>query len=229
MQIRRLLKVALCVALSLTLATCETTGGDGISSKSGTRSRLVAQTDDYRRTIVEAVSVGAVVGGLATALITAAAGGSGRDVARNGLIGAAIGGAVGGIAGKDIADRKRSYVEREDSLNAVIRQARANNAKLSGMVSTATALVRQRRTEAAALKKASASQKQTLASSISADESALSAAISASEREIDQLKSLKARYNNSSAFNSQIGTAEARQRELINARRSLTDIRGQVR
>lgn len=230
MRARLLVKMAACLALSLSLTACQTAGGGGeMGSQSGQRSRLVAQTDDYRRTIVEGASLGFVVGGLGTALVTAAAGGSSRDVLRNGLIGAAIGGAVGGLAGKSVADRKQQYVAKEDSLGAVIRQARANNAKLSSMTSTAQALVRQRRSEAAALKQASDARKQGFVSSLGDDQQALSGAISASRREIDQLKSLKERYGNNASINGQIGAAEAKQRALIDARQSIGDLREQLK
>lgn len=230
MHMRFFLKILGCLALSLSLTACQTAGGAGeMGSRSGTRSRLVAQTDDYRRTIVEGVSIGVVVGGLGTALVTAAAGGSSRDVLRNGLIGAAIGGAVGGLAGKSVADRKQQYVAREDSLGAVIRQARANNAKLSSMTATAQALVRQRRSEAASLKQASEARKQGFVSSLADDQSALSSAISASRREIDQLKSLKERYGSNASLSSQIGTAQAKQKALIDARQSIGDIREGVK
>lgn len=212
---------ALCACLCL--SSCQSTGLGG--SGFGGSNRLAAQTSDYERTIAEGVSAGAVIGGFGAGIVTAATGGSSRDVARNAAIGTLIGAVVGGAGGYGVAESKRSYVRTEDRLQAVIRRARTSNAKLKQLVATADDLVRKRRAEAAALGKASRERRQALRSAITEDQGNLTDAIGAARKDIAQLRSLKGRYGGSKALDAEIGAAEARRSQLTRSQATLTGIK----
>lgn len=203
-----------CIALS----SCETSGLGGSSSA------FANQTADYRRTVSEGVQTGAVIGAVGAAAVTLISGGSGQDAARNAIIGGFIGSLIGGAAGKGVAEKKKKYVQKEDALRATIRHARSSNAKLSSLVSTASALVKKRRSEVAKLDRASASEKRALKAAITSDKRTLSQAISAAEKEIAHLKSFKNRISESGSLSSEINAAERGKQKLVQNRATLTDI-----
>lgn len=230
MYLHRISKAAMALLLSFALASCETSSGAMADGNPSTRpngaasERLAHQTADYRRTVTDGATAGAMIGALGAAAVTALSGGDGRQVARNALIGGLVGTLIGAGVGQSVAEKKKSYVRKEDDLNQVIRQARANNAKLSGMVSTANALVARRRQQASALNRANAREKVALKAAISDDKHTISDAIGAAEKEISQLKSLNSRVSGGSALNQQINAAEHGKAQLVDSRTTLIEV-----
>lgn len=237
MRLSILSKVLAITFLGFALTACQTTNMTapvmGYQSKASSQDKkrglLISQTEDYRRTIIEGVAVGAILGGLGGAVLTAATGGSEQAVVRNAMLGAALGGLAGGAIGSNVAKKKQQYVQKEDELNAKIKQARSNNAKLSKMVASANSLVRQRQADLAKLDKQNKAQRAALAREIGSDQRAISGAIAATSKEIRQLENLKNRYSNNRPIGTQLNLAQAKRKSLQNQNRKLTSIKEKLR
>lgn len=89
-----------------------------------------ASTQDGRTAQAQGTGLGALLGGGLAAGITALAGGSGDQIARNAAIGAAAGGVAGFAWGTEIAKRKARYASREAWMQAEIADAEATNRRI---------------------------------------------------------------------------------------------------
>jgi len=98
--------------------------------------RMRQQSKDFNRTIAEGVGIGILGGAAAGAGIGAAV--NSRDRGEGAIIGAIIGGVVGGIAGgmtgKYYADKKATYANEEQRLDAIIADLREQNMSLAELV-----------------------------------------------------------------------------------------------
>ncbi|MEN3794669.1 hypothetical protein [Fulvimarina sp. MAC3] len=215
-------RAALAICACLALSGCQSTGfGAG---GSGGSSRLAAQTSDYERTIIEGATAGALIGGVGAAIATKLGGGSSRDIARNGAIGTVLGGLIGGAGGYGVAESKKSYVATEDQLQAVIRQAKISNGKLTRLVATADALVRQRRAEAKALDRSSRERRRDLRNAVAEDQRNLSTAIAEVRENISTMRALKGRFGPSRALDAEINQAEAKRSSLTKSQAGLNAV-----
>ncbi len=171
---------ALLVA-ALALGGCAT--GQGLSGRS---SPIQAQADDFKLTVVEGAAVGAIVGGLAGAVLS---GGDYRRIAQ----GAVIGGGIGAVGGFMIAGQKQDYASKEDALDAVVSDSRQRNDKLTRILATTDKVVAQRRQELASLKSATADAKrardikQALLADLEADKAALEQALEHAKKHGEQM------------------------------------------
>ena len=86
-----------------------------------------ASTSDGRLTQAQGTGIGAGLGALLAGGITALAGGSGNQIARNAAIGAGVGGLAGFAYGTEIAKRKRAYANNEAWIRAEISKAQEAN------------------------------------------------------------------------------------------------------
>ncbi len=131
--------MAAVVAAVLFLSSCA--GTTGAYSDPGrpltvAEQRMRQQASDFNRTLAEGIAVGAVGGAAAGAGIGALAGGDNRGTSA--LIGAAIGAALGSLAGyaagSYYAEKKATYANQEQLLDAMIADARMDNQKTEALV-----------------------------------------------------------------------------------------------
>lgn len=98
--------------------------------------RMRAQASDFKRTIAEGVGLG-ILGGAAVGAGLGAASNR-RDRGEGAIIGAIIGGVVGGIAGgftgHYYAQKKQSYANEEQRLDAIIADLQDQNRSLATLV-----------------------------------------------------------------------------------------------
>lgn len=184
---------ALVVALSLLISSCASSNGYNASGQPLTpaEQRMRAQADDFNRTLVEGVAIGAVAGAALGALAGWAAGG-GRGAAIGAGAGAVGGGLLGGAAGTYYAQKKQQYANSEDRLDAMIAEAKADNAKSETLLQDTRTVVRsdmqkldQVQREVAARRMSQAQAQKELAS-VDANRSALQRSIGALTKRRDE-------------------------------------------
>ena len=129
------------VAGAMLLSSCAEVGGGPQFSDPGrpltpAELRMRQQSNDFNRTLVEGVAVGALGGAALGAGIGAAAGGNNRgsSAALGALISAAVGTLAGYAAGSYYAEKKGQYADQEQVLDAMIADARADNLKTEALL-----------------------------------------------------------------------------------------------
>jgi archaellum component FlaC len=131
--------LALAVSSSVLLSACQTTSGAGDRPLTPAEQRMREQADTYNQTMLEGAATGCAAGavtGLAVALL-----GGGKHKGKNALvdsaIGCAAGAVIGGGVGAYVADKQEKYANKEQQLDSMISDVRAENQRLAGLI-TAT-------------------------------------------------------------------------------------------
>ncbi len=155
-----------------------------------TNGRLHQVSDDYRQTVSEATTLGAVAGAIVGGAIGAAQGRGAGAAIGGAAIGALAGGLLGNLGGRAVADNKASYARREDGLDRAIAQARSGNRKLAELVSISGKLVSERRATLARLEQhPDDGERRRLASQLADEVSTLDSSISTARQQRDTLRS----------------------------------------
>lgn len=109
--------VALSLSVSLLLSACQTTGANN-RPLTPAEQRMREQADTYNQTIFEG-------------------GGKKSTMLADGAIGCVAGAAIGGGVGAYVADKQEKYATKEEQLDSMITDVKAENQRLAGLV-TAT-------------------------------------------------------------------------------------------
>jgi hypothetical protein len=135
----RLMTVGL---LALSLAGCAATGGAGrvVVYDAGPDPVLAQQSAAFNRTVVEGAAIGAAAGALIGALAT-------RNRGQGALVGGIVGAVIGVAAGAAVAGEQQRFAAREDQLDALIGNARAQVGQLASIVRTTDRIIAERRRE----------------------------------------------------------------------------------
>lgn len=121
--------VAVSLAATMLLSGCATMGG-GNRPMTPEEAKLREQASTYNQTILEGILVGCAAGAATGAVV------SNKNRGQNALIGCAAGGLLGGAAGGYIADKQEQYATKEQQLDAMIADVKAENERVAAVAAT---------------------------------------------------------------------------------------------
>ena len=142
LRMQRLVCSAAAVALLASMSACQTTGPLQPTQNSApapapltpAEQQMRKDQDRFHNTVIGGVLTGALVGGGLAALVSAATGGSGKDVRNSAVAGAVVGGVVGGIDGYVTAKKEQNGRNEIRTLQAAADDVRKDNAKLQAFI-----------------------------------------------------------------------------------------------